>query len=106
MENEARKISEIMKEILAPAPGTDEAAEGFVGEFNQTKAALVLEVTQSKISDWKAGKAEIEKAWQAFMRLFTYCEKELGFDPREPKKRQERKTKLKHNNPSRKAAPS
>jgi len=107
--SEAMKISDIMKKILAPDPTNkeEEAALGFVGTCNQTEAADRLEITQSRVSDWKAGKAEIEKAWQAFMRLFTYCERELGFDPREElKKRQGRKTKWKLNNPNRKPVAS
>jgi hypothetical protein len=80
------QVREVMKRILAPDPSyrEREAAEGFVGMFNQTQAARVLGVTQSKISDWKRATPEIENAWQAFMRLFTYCEQELGFDPRTP----------------------
>ena len=79
------KLSEIMKKILKPHGPKDEGA-GFAGTLTQTELEKIIKVPQWKLSNWKnaADSSEDEQNWQWALKLFTYCERELGFDPRIP----------------------
>jgi len=79
-------VSDIMRKILAPHGKRERDSGEFVGPYNQDQVAKILGITQSMVSDWKRSgiDSDNQRNWQNWLRLFTYCEQELGFDPRYP----------------------
>jgi hypothetical protein len=83
--SEPLKLREVLKKILKPH-GQRDYDLGFAGTHTQGELAKMISVPQWKLSNWKnaADGSEDENNWQWALRLFTYCQEELGFDPRKP----------------------
>jgi hypothetical protein len=78
------RVSEIMRKILAPHGRVERDSGEFTGKFRQHEFATVLGIDQTMVSDWKRATptSDIQLSWERWLRLFTYCQDELGMGPR------------------------